>query len=245
MKIEKTLIAAAIACALGFPALASDPRPAGTPITQDELVRRAQELLDAVASGDRAPAKRYFAENCIFVDEVGHDMDKATLVAGLSALPPGFSGGIKVDKPESRIFGDTAVLSYDLDETEAVFGQKLSARYHETDTWRLRSGKWQIIAAQVLRYYEDPTPAIADPGKYPDYTGVYQLAPGKALRVRVENGGLVIARDDSRTPLFLESGDLFFARGVEGRCLFRRNASGAVDALVKRRNNEDIVWARQ
>jgi hypothetical protein len=102
--------------------------------------RSAQELLDAVASGGKAPAEKYFADDCIFVDEVGHDMDKATLIAGLSALPPGFSGGIKVTKPQSRIFDDTAVLTYDLDETEVVFGQKVTARYHETDTWRLRFG---------------------------------------------------------------------------------------------------------
>jgi hypothetical protein len=102
------------------------------------------------------------------------------------------------------------------------------------------------VAAQVLRYYDDPSPSNADTGKFSDYAGVYQLAPGKTLHVLMEQGGLVIARDgDSRTPLLLESGDLFFSKGIEGRYLFRRTARGAVDALIKRRNNEDIVWTRQ
>src|SRR5205807_9669818 len=36
------------------------------PITQDELVRRTQELYDAIVPGNQAPWKKYFAEDCIF-----------------------------------------------------------------------------------------------------------------------------------------------------------------------------------
>ena len=35
--------------------------------------------------------------------------------------------------PRSNIEGDTAILSYDLFETETIFGQELHARYHATD----------------------------------------------------------------------------------------------------------------
>jgi hypothetical protein len=31
---------------------------------------------------------------------------------------------------------------------------------------------------------------------------------------------------------------------VEGRILFRRADNGKVDALIDRRNNEDVVWKR-
>jgi len=43
-----------------------------------------------------------------------------------------------------------------MNETENVFGQEMTARYHATDTWMLRKGEWQVVAGQVLRYYEDP-----------------------------------------------------------------------------------------
>jgi len=39
-----------------------------------------------------------------------------------------------------------------------IFGQVNKARYHETETWVKRNGQWQVIAEQVLRYYEDPAP---------------------------------------------------------------------------------------
>jgi len=104
------------------------------PITEQELVRRTQELYDAVAAGDQAPWKQYFADDCIFSDEKGRTMDKNKLVADITPLPTGYSGVIKLEHAQSRIYDDVAVLSYDANEAETIFGQKLSARYHITDT---------------------------------------------------------------------------------------------------------------
>src|SRR3954470_19907523 len=109
-------------------------------ITQDELVSRTQELFDAVAIGNQAPWKKYFADDAIYFDEKGRAMDKAALVADVTGLPKGYSGTIKVVRPKSRIVGATAILTYDLDETEIIFGQNLTARYHGTDTWLYREG---------------------------------------------------------------------------------------------------------
>ena len=44
--------------------------------------------------------------------------------------------------------------------------------------------------------------------------------------------------------LFPETSDLFFRKSVEGRILFRCDAHGKVDALIDRRNNEDVVWRK-
>src|SRR5207248_9543378 len=137
--------------------------------------------------------QKYFADDCIFADEKGRNLNKAQLVADIAPLPKGYSGTIKIAKPRSRIHGDTAILSYDLDETETIFGQNLRARYHVTDTWLRRSGEWsdrderhgrqsrkgarssdagateiqwKIIASQAHRYYEDPAIGKIDPKKF-------------------------------------------------------------------------------
>src|SRR5947207_4278062 len=136
---------------------------ADVPITQDELVRRTQELYDAVVCSSDLPWKKYFADDCIFSDEKGRTLDKTKLVADITPVPAGYSGSIKVDKVQSRIVGGTAVLSYDANETETIFGQNLTARYHITDTWLRRDGEWQIIASQAHRYYEDPAIGKIDP----------------------------------------------------------------------------------
>jgi hypothetical protein len=216
----------------------------GAPITQDELVRRTQELYDAIVSGNQAPWKKYFADDCIFSDEKGRTFDKAKLIADITPLPAGYSGTIKIDNVQSRIIGDTAILSYDANETETIFGQNLRARYHITDTWLRRGGEWKIVASQAHRYYEDPTIGKSDPKKFADFIGTYELAPGQTRSVTAEGDKLFVERKGKKEELLLETSDLFFRKGVEGRILFRYDGNGKVDALVDRRNNEDVVWRK-
>ena len=252
-------------------AFAADP-----PITEAELVRRTQELYDSIVSGNQTPWKKYFADDCTFSDEKGRTFDKTKLVADITPLPKGYSGAIKIDNVISRIIGDTAILSYDANETETIFGQNLRARYHITDTWLRRNGEWQIIASQAHRYYEDP--AVADPSQLlnsqhstADFVGTYELAPGQTRTVTAENGAsrderhgrksrevaversgelprynekLFIERNGKKEELLPETSDLFFRKGVEGRILFHCDSTGKVDALIDRRNNEDVVWRR-
>jgi Domain of unknown function (DUF4440) len=221
-------------------------RSADSPtITQEELIRRTQEIVDSVTSGDQKPWKLYIADDCMFFDEKGRSMDKAALVKDVAPLPTGYSGNIKVVKAQSRIIGTTAILSYDLDETETIFGQELHARYHSTDTWLYRDARWQIIAVQVLRYYEDPAPAKLDPKSFDLYLGTYELAPGVTLTITRDANLLFRQRGNKlREELVPEAVGIFFRKGVEGRILFPTSGNGRVDTLIDRRNNEDVVWKK-
>jgi len=229
---------------VGFVSAITVVSAADTPITQAELVRHTQELYDAVVPGNQAPWKKYFADDCIFADEKGRVFDKSKLVADITPLPAGYSGTIKIENAQSRIVGNTAILSYDADETETIFGQNLKARYHVTDTWLQRNGNWQIIASQAHRYYEDPVVGKADPKKFPDYIGIYELAPGQTRSVTADGDRLLVERNGKREQLLPETSEIFFRKGVEGRILFRRDQNGKVDSLIDRRNNEDVTWTK-
>lgn len=213
-------------------------------ITEAELVRRTQELYDAVVPGNQAPWKKYFADDSIFADEKGRTMDKTKLVADIAPMPAGYSGAIKIEQVQSRIYNNVAILSYDANETERIFGQNLSARYHVTDIWLRRDGNWQIIASQAHRYYEDPAVGKTDSKKFPDFIGAYELAPGQIRSVIAEGDSLFIERSGKKDQLFPEASELFFRKGIEGRILFRYDKNGKVDALIDRRNNEDVVWRK-
>jgi hypothetical protein len=218
-------------------------------ITQAELVRRTQELFDSVAPGNQVPWKKYFADDCMYFDEKGRNMNKAALVADVTPMPPGFSGSIKIEKVQSHIERNVAVLSYDMDEKETIYGQELTARYHATDTWMRRNGQWQIIAGQVLRYYEDPAPGSVDTAKFANYVGTYvgtyELVPGNTLTISTDGNLLYRQRGDRPKDLLIpEATDIFFRKGVEGRILFRHADNGRVDELIDRRNNEDVVWKK-
>jgi hypothetical protein len=214
-------------------------------ITQDELVSHSQELFNAVAAGDKTPWQKYVADDVMYFDEKGRNMNKAALVADIEPLPKGYSGSIRIAKVQSHIERDIAIMSYDLDEKETIFGQDLTARYHATDTWMRRNGQWQIVAGQVLRYYEDPALGKIDPRKFKAYVGTYQLAPGNTLVISTDGSQLFRQRGDrAKETLLPESSDIFFRKGVEGRILFRLGENGKIDALIDRRNNEDVVWKK-
>src|SRR5438477_2763631 len=214
-------------------------------ITEAELVRRTQELYDAVVPGDQAPWKKYFAEDSLSADENGRDMDKLKLIADITPLPAGYSGAIKLEHVQSRIYDSVAIVNYHANETETIFGQKLRARYHITDTWLRRDGNWQIVASQAHRYYEDPAVGKADPNKFADFIGTYELASGQTRAVLSEGDTLFVERNGKKDQLLPETSDLFFRKGVEGRILFRCDKDGKVDALIDRRNNEDVIWRKK
>ena len=239
MRSHSILIALLLFASAGAHAAETD-----SPITPAELARRTQELYDSIVPGNQEPWKKYFADDCIFADEKGRIMDKAKLVADVTPMPAGYSGSIKIENVQSRVNGDTAVLSYDASETETIFGQHLSARYHTTDTWLRRNGNWQIIASQAHRYYEDPAIGEVDPKKFADFIGTYELAPGQTRIVSAESDNLFVERNGKKEQLFPETPDLFFRKGVEGRILFRHDANAHVDALIDRRNNEDVIWRK-
>jgi hypothetical protein len=214
-------------------------------ITENELLRRTQELFDSIVVGDQGPWKRYYADDCLFFDEKGRSMDKSALVKDISPFPKGYSGTIKIQHPQFRISDSVAIVSYDLDESETVFGQRLNARYHGTDTWLRRQGKWQIIATQMFRFYEDPSPGTMDPKMLERYVGTYQLGPGVTLTISRQRDDLYRKRGENPPEkLIPETAGLFFRKGVEGRILFGSDAEGKINQLVDRRNNEDLIWKR-
>jgi len=221
--------------------LAQDPNE----ITQGELLRRTQELFDSLVAGDQRPSKRHYADDCIFFDEKGRNMDKTALVNDITPLPKGYSGSIRILNPKSRIIGNVAILSYDLDESETIYGQELHARYHGTDTWLHRNGTWQITATQMFRYYEDPSPGIVDPKSFDQYVGTYQLAPEVTLTISRTGDELYRTRGKNVAEgLIPEASGIFFRKGVEGRILFPVDQAGNVNHLIDRRNNEDVIWKK-
>lgn len=214
-------------------------------ITQSELVRRTQALYDAVAPGNKTPWQQYLADDAIIHDEKGGSYSKTAFLATVEPLPPGYSGSIRITHPQTIFAFGVAIFSYDAEEAEVVFGNRMTARYHETDTWLYRKQLWQIAASQIMRYYEDPVPVAIAPAILSDYIGTYELAPGHQMTVTAHDGKLFAQRGaGSPVQLIPESPDMFFRVGIEGRRLFHRSADGKVDSLIDRRNNEDILWKK-
>jgi hypothetical protein len=221
------------------------PAPADAAL-EAELVAHTQAMLDAVVPGDQAPWRKYIADDAVLTIDDGRTLSKAQLLAEFTPLPPGYSGDIKLENPQMRRAGDAVVLTYDLFEHETVFGQAMTQRYHQTDTWAKRGGEWQIVGSEAMRLLSDPAEGKVDPARLPDYAGTYVLSPTVSYVVTVEHGALYAQRTGRKQERLLpETPDVFFRQGALGYKYFERDAAGKVTRIIDRSNGRDLIWTRQ
>lgn len=226
--------------------VAAAPVPTRDSAAAAELKRATQELLSAIAPGNWSVWEKYLDESILYTAEDGRTFTKAQLRGEMKPLPPGYSGSIEVESADVRQYGDTAVVSHEDLEREEVFGQKLVSRYHATDTWVRRAGKWRLVASQVLVRLQDPAPATIDPKVLDAYVGRYEISPSASFTVTREGDRLFGERNGRpRQPLLPETETVFFTPGApRTRKLFVRDADGRVTRMIDRRDGRDIVWTR-
>ena len=214
--------------------------------TEKELTRIAQELVDAVARGDKAVWEKHVADDVIFTDENWTVLTKRDLVDSLAPLPAGYSGSIKVTKVRSRINGDAAVLSWEGFEEQTVYGQKLTPVYLITDTYFKRNGRWQLVAEHVAVRPQSRKARQMNPARYNSFIGEYELTSGITYVITVTNGKLMAQRTGKDREEWLPADEnTFFRKGsIRGEKVFVRDAAGRVTAMLDRRENSDLTWKK-
>lgn len=212
-----------------------------------ELKRRTQELLDAIARGDKTVWDRYLAEDSLYSDEEGRVLTKAELLRELNPLPPGYVGSIKIGDMKSVVQGSVVVLSHHDREDLELYGQKLVTYYQMTSTWaKGTDGRWRLVATQAMAVPSDRKPAAVDPAHLDAYLGQYRLAPEVVYTITREGDALFGQRTGRpREELLPLCGDTFYRKGVwRGEKVFERDGQGSVVRMLDRRDNNDLVWQK-
>lgn len=210
------------------------------------LKRQTQELMDAIAPGKAEVWRRYLLEDVVFLDENGKVYDRASLLKELTPLPAGLVGRIEVDRFQTKLHGDTAVVAAEVQEYLDYHGQNLRTRFRFLDTWLRTSDGWRLAARHTAAVLKDP-PAISLPAaELCAYDGEYRLTPEIATTVRCTKDGLTAERAGRPPAAYLpEVRDVFFAAGQpRSRRIFVRDADGAVVGFVDRREGEDVRWQK-
>ena len=148
--IRTSVLTASLLVSLSSSFFAQAASPTKPNITEAELLHRTQQLYDAANVGDSKPWDAYFASDAMVFDEKGHSLDKKGLLADTTPLPAGYAVHLTVVHPHIIIAPGAAMVGYECEETETVFGQQLHARYHTVDTWLYRQSRWQIAAAVLI-----------------------------------------------------------------------------------------------
>jgi hypothetical protein len=214
--------------------------------TEKELVGILNELLDAIAPGKTEVWEKYLADSCLFTDENGKTYSKKELLADFQPLPPGFTGNIKVENAQSQIYGDTAILIVRELEHMNIFGQQITQRYMQTNTFVRMNQQWKLVAAQVLAVNNDPPMINLNPESLKKYEGTYQLGEGQTYTLTVENGKLIAQRTGrDKEEILPETENVFFRKGSpRSRILFLRDESGNVNQMAFRREGIDVLWKK-
>ena len=214
--------------------------------TEQQLKRIAQELYDAIPSGNKAVWDKYVADDVIYTDENWRILTKKELLDSLAPLPKGYSGSIRIASFQSRINGDAAVLSYRALEEESVFDQKLSPVYLVTDTYFKKAGRWQMIASHVIVLPSERKPIAVNAESYKSIVGQYELTPGVAYTITLEDNKLMGQRTGrGKEELMPADEHTFFIKGtVRGEKVFMRDSSGRTIRMLDRRENNDLVWTK-
>jgi hypothetical protein len=231
---------------------ACEERPStegGAPKAEDVaavLKRQTQELMDAVAPGQSEVWRRYLHEDVVYLDENGVVYDKESLLRELTPLPAGLVGRIVVDRFETKVHGDTAVVAAELQEYLDYHGQDLRTRFRFMDTWVRTPEGWRLAARHTAAVLKDP-PAISLSAKeLCAYAGEYRLTPAITTTLRCTEKGLTSERTGRPPATHLpEVRDVFFVAGQpRSRRIFIRDASGAVVGFADRREGEDVRWQK-
>jgi len=114
----------------------------------EQYIKQSEkEWAESVANGDTAVIVRILADDFVGVDPDGSYYVKQEMVKGTHDAPKYYLSN-HLNDVKVRFYGNTAVAQGD--ETWVKRKDSSTARFVWTDTWVLRNGKWQIVAAEDL-----------------------------------------------------------------------------------------------
>jgi hypothetical protein len=182
-----------------------------------------QSLMDAVAPGDKTPWDRVMAPDCVMTDEEGRVLNKRDFLEALGPLPSGLSGHISVRDLTVQSYPTFAIVRFLMDESEDVFGQQLTTKYRNTDTFRLDGTAWKLVASATTVVTINPPSQAIDKSGWPGLAGTYQLMPaGWTFHVELRDGALYGGRDATKLRAFIPLTATASAIGCSSRAKMAR-----------------------
>jgi hypothetical protein len=211
----------------------------------NQLISIEQQLMDDLAGGISINWNKCLHENWFVVTEDGSKRDKKTFLADLKPLPKGYSGYIKIIKPKTVFYNNTAVISYVADEYESVFENKLHTNYGVMNTYVRNDTSWTMISSEVFEIPQLPPPIDVPVAILKKYTGLYQLSDSNTCIISLKNDTLFYQRNGRpQFALLPETETIFFRMAdTRGRKIFVEDENGIM-LMRERRNGQDVIWKR-
>lgn len=147
-----SIICALALAAAGLSVAAARTGPA-SPSAAERYIRDSErQWAESVASGDSSVVARILADDFVGVDPKGRQYTKAQMVADTRTAPQYFASN-HLNDVRVRFYGSMAVAQGSESWVRRK-GEPKHGRFVWTDTWLVRNGKWQIVAAEDLTVAE-------------------------------------------------------------------------------------------
>ena len=127
---------------------AQNPSPSSGQKEAEDYIRKSEsEWAESVANGDGTVIERILADDFLGVDPKGKLYDKPTMISETKEGPKHFVSN-HLEDVKIRFFGDNTAIAQGSEAWARRNGER--GRFVWTDSWILRNGRWQIVAAEDL-----------------------------------------------------------------------------------------------
>jgi hypothetical protein len=114
--------------------------------TAEQLIALNQELIDALARGDKTIVARIYGDDFVRISVDGEVFTKAQILEGLKPSAPGFKTFYESLNIKTFDYGDTVILVYLSIRHREVNSVKVPDFYYQVaDTFVKRKGRWQKV----------------------------------------------------------------------------------------------------
>jgi ketosteroid isomerase-like protein len=197
-----------------------------------------REWAEATATGDTSVAVRIVASDFVGVDpDNGRLYGKAEAIASIRDHHSEYASS-GLDEMKVRVLGNTAIAQGS-ESWERRSGEPRRGRYIWTDTWMLRDGSWQIVAAQDLNAPPLAAAAQANPAIQTKFMpGLWQAVVDSNLRT-----GQVDSIAKHRTVWFITTQhDWIYLWVDRGRTVVTPAQLAAMSPEERRRANDAKIY---
>src|SRR5207237_4903239 len=156
---------------------------------EQEMVNFERERLKAFALADKAAFERLVTDDLTMTHGYGEVFNKAQEMAVMRASTPERPlPALSIEDPKVKIYGDVAVMTGSLVETNRDGRRELVLRF--TNTYIRQKEHWRLLAGQLTVLSRERASVKVDPKVYDAYVGQYRNPRGRILAVMREGDKL-------------------------------------------------------
>jgi hypothetical protein len=244
--LVSTLCLAATLAGIPAHAGAAKPDPALDTL-RAELIALATRRIHAFDEGDASTWKSLVSDDWIQIGIFGDVARKQEAADSFLPRAVGYENEFHIEDAVVRRYGDVAIMTYRIIETENWDGQRVKTKpLRKTDIYALTGGRWLIVGSHESSEPVPPPPRVVPATLLHAYAGQYRLMRSLSYEIAVTPDALIMIPSDTKENIRLlaESDDSFMIEGTERHVIFPHAVKAQANQFIIRGDGYDLTARR-